>query len=143
MTQEELLALGLTEEQAGQVLTLHQGEEQTAGERLEAMRQSWQEDTARLQLENAVERSLWQSGARSIRAVRGMLDTGVLALDADGSVTGLEEQLAALRQSDGYLFAPSGAARLSSGGTHGSGAPLDYSRMSDEEYYSAKLGAKK
>ena len=143
MREEELTRLGLTQEQAARVLELHIGEEQAAGERLETLRQSWQEDTARLKLENAVERELWKSGAKSIRALRGMLDIGALHLEDNGTVGGLEEQLAALRQSDSYLFASEGGApRMSSGTSHGGTSVPEFDRMNDEEYYAAKLGSR-
>lgn len=57
-----------------------------------------------LKLDNAVETALAASGARNSKAVRSLFDSGKLKLGEDGKVAGLDEQLAAIRKSDPYLF---------------------------------------
>lgn len=140
MRAEQLAQLGLNEEQIQGVMHLGSQEQQLMESRMEAIRQRYDADAAALRLEGAVERALWQSGAKNVRAVRGMLDTAGLRLEADGAVSGLEEQLRRLRQSDGYLFGDKGGLRVSTGGSHGSSLASDYNQMTDAEYYTAKLG---
>lgn len=141
MRAEQLAQLGLSEEQIQGVMALGGQDRQLLESRMEAMRQRYDEDAARLRLEGAVERALWQSGAKNVRAVRGMLETSALRLEADGTVSGLEEQLRGLRQSDGYLFGDrNGGLRVTTGGSHSPGPGQDYDHMTDEEYYAAKLG---
>ncbi len=141
MRAEQLAQLGLSEEQIQAVMALGGQDRQILESRMEAMRQRYDEDAAHLRLEGAVERALWKSGAKNVRAVRGMLETAALRLEADGTVSGLEEQLKALRQSDGYLFGDgSGGLRVTTGGSHSPGPGCDYDSMSDEEYYAVKLG---
>lgn len=141
MRAEQLAQLGLSEDQIQGVLSLGSQERQLMESRMEAMRRRYDEDAAALRLEGAVERALWQCGAKNVRAVRGMIDTATLRLEADGVVSGLEEQLRRLRQSDGYLFGDKGGLRVSTGGNHGSGLGPDYNQMTDAEYYTAKLGS--
>lgn len=140
MRAEQLAHLGLSEEQIQEVLHLGSQEREVMESRMEALRRRYDEDAEALRLEGAVERALWQCGAKNVKAVRGMLDTATLRLDSDGVVSGLEEQLRCLRQSDGYLFGDKSGLRISTGGNHGSSLGIDYNQMSDAEYYKAKLG---
>lgn len=50
-----------------------------------------------------LERAVTKAGARNTRAVIGLLDTSKLSLDGE-TLIGLKEQVAALKQSDPYLF---------------------------------------
>lgn len=59
----------------------------------------------RLKLDNAVEAALTAAGAKNNKAVRSLFDAEKLKLEADGKISGLDEQLAAVRKSDPYLFA--------------------------------------
>lgn len=62
-------------------------------------------ELARLRLDSALDAALNAAGARNGKAVRALLDTEKVALGDDGKLSGLEEQLSALKKSDGYLFA--------------------------------------
>ncbi|MDT2776656.1 phage scaffolding protein [Enterococcus thailandicus] len=52
---------------------------------------------------SAVELALTQAGARNIKAAKALLDNEKLELSDEG-ISGLEEQLTALKESDAYLF---------------------------------------
>ncbi len=55
---------------------------------------------------NAVENALARAGARTLRAVKALIDTDKITIDEDGSVKGLSEQIEALRKNEDtkYLF---------------------------------------
>jgi len=58
-----------------------------------------------LKLDNAIEGALAQAGAKNSKTVKALLDMTRVALGEDGKLTGLDEQLEAVKQSDAYLFA--------------------------------------
>ena len=62
----------------------------------------------RLRLDNAVDAALLAAGARNLKSVRALLDLAEVELSEDGELSGLAEQLEAVRKSDGYLFAEKG-----------------------------------
>lgn len=62
-------------------------------------------EIARLRLDSAIDAALTAAGARNGKAVRALLDTDKVALGEDGRLSGFDDQLAALKKSDGYLFA--------------------------------------
>lgn len=66
--------------------------------------QKHESEIAQMRLDNATDAALTAAGAKNLKAVRSLLDASKLSLAGDGTVTGLNEQLTALRQSDGYLF---------------------------------------
>lgn len=132
MNKEELLALGLTEEQAEKVLaeterlqkTLKERDKQLEGlkkasgdnaelqSQIAALRQQNAEqqkahkaELAQLKLDNAIDNALTAAGAKNLKAVRALLDMEKLQLGDDGKLTSWPEQLEALQKSDGYLFA--------------------------------------
>lgn len=51
-----------------------------------------------------LDQALLLNRARNPRAVRALLDSEVIKLGEDGQLTGLTDQLTALKESDGYLF---------------------------------------
>lgn len=57
-----------------------------------------------LKLLSAVDAALRKAGARNETAARALLDLEQVGFD-NGALSGLDEQIAALQQSDGYLFA--------------------------------------
>ena len=57
-----------------------------------------------LRIDNAITSALSAAGARNMKAVRSMIDDGKLMLSDDGSIAGLDEQIAALQKSDAYMF---------------------------------------
>ncbi|MFB8468571.1 phage scaffolding protein [Enterococcus thailandicus] len=58
---------------------------------------------AEIKKTSAVELALTQAGARNIKAAKALLDNEKLELSDEG-ISGLEEQLTALKESDAYLF---------------------------------------
>jgi hypothetical protein len=44
------------------------------------------------------------ANAKNIRALRGLLDMDKIVLDDNGDISGLEEQLSSLKETDSYLF---------------------------------------
>lgn len=132
MNKEELLALGLTEEQAEKVLAETERLQKTLKERdkqLEGLKKAsgdnaelqsqiadlqqqnaeqqkaHKAELAQLKLDNAIDNALTAAGAKNLKAVRALLDMEKLQLGDDGKLTGWPEQLEALQKSDGYLFA--------------------------------------
>ena len=61
-------------------------------------------DNATLQLDNAVEIALSGAKAKNGKAVKAMLDLSKVKLGEDGKLSGFEEQIEALKKSDGYMF---------------------------------------
>lgn len=51
----------------------------------------------------AVERAVTKAGARNVKAVAALLDTSKISLDGE-NLLGFDEQIAALKESDPYLF---------------------------------------
>lgn len=149
MKKEDLIAMGLTEEQAKKVLesldgnfvtktrfneineenkTLKQsvadrdkqledlkksgGDNAELKKQIEALQQQNSEqkkaheaELSRLKLDNAIDSALAAAGAKNAKAVKALLDVSKVKLGDDGKLTGWEEQLAAVRKSDSYLFA--------------------------------------
>lgn len=98
----------------------------------------YNDDTAQLKLSAAVDRALFASGARNPRLISAAIDKSKLKLDGE-TLSGLSEQLEALKKSDPYLFAGALTSDKGTGGLSlGGGAP-DLSALSDEEYYAAVL----
>lgn len=57
-----------------------------------------------LKFEHALESSLSGAKAKNPKAVRALLDIGKLAMDEDGGITGLSEQLETIKIENDYLF---------------------------------------
>lgn len=130
MDEKVLRELGLTEEQAGRAAALLNKEE----ERL------------RLALkEQAVLLALAAAGARNPRVVKAAIDLEQVELTEDGELQGLQEQVEALKRSDGYLFETvqpagfGGVIRCDSGVRHGGMGAMGFSELSDAEYYATVL----
>ena len=147
MKKEELLALGLTEEQATKILAefekfvpknkyeeaLEENKKIKASvterdKQLEELKKAGEGNTAlqkqiealqkqnaeqvkvheaemkKLKLDNAIELALSVSGARNTKAVKSLLNSEKLKLGEDGKVTGLDEQINAIKTSDSYMF---------------------------------------
>lgn len=58
-----------------------------------------------LKFDNALESALVAAGAKSTKAVRALLNVDNVKLNEDGKFSGLDEQITALKTSDGYMFA--------------------------------------
>ncbi len=93
MTKEQLMELGCPEKAA----------ENIAKSFLEQA-QSHEKQLAQLRLDYAVDAALTAAGAKNHKAVRSLLNLENITLGEDGMAVGLEEQLGALKGSDGYLF---------------------------------------
>ena len=61
-------------------------------------------ELAQLKLDNAIEVALSGAQAKNTKAVRAMLDMKKVHLGEDGKLTGFDEQIEALKKSDGYMF---------------------------------------
>lgn len=70
---------------------------------LAALQKKYDADTAKLRLDNALEVALLSSKARDAKAVRALLDIEKIKLDGD-KLTGLEDQIEALKKSHDYMF---------------------------------------
>jgi len=77
-------------------------------------------DVAKLRLDNAVDLALAKAHARNGKAVRALLDMDKVTLK-DGSLSGLDDQLTALKASDGWAFDETQSQTGSTGGEHGAG----------------------
>ncbi|MEY8428437.1 phage scaffolding protein [Lachnospiraceae bacterium 46-15] len=62
------------------------------------------EELAKLKLDNAVEIALSGAKAKNGKAVKAMLDMSKVKIGEDGKLSGFDEQLEALKKSDGYMF---------------------------------------
>lgn len=62
-----------------------------------------EEELKTTKLNNAIETTLIQTGAKNTKTIRALLDMSKVVEGEEG-ITGLEEQLNALKQSDPYLF---------------------------------------
>lgn len=62
-------------------------------------------ELAQLKLENAIDTALTAAGAKNVKAAKALLDTSKVKLGEDGKLSGWEEQLKAVQESDSYLFA--------------------------------------
>lgn len=132
MNKEELLALGLTEEQAEKVLAEIAELQKTVKERDKQLtdlqkaakgndelqkqiadlqkqnaeqEKAHQAELSQVKLNNAIDNALAAAGAKNNKAVRALLDLFGVKLEEDGKLAGFAEQLEALQKSDAYLFA--------------------------------------
>ena len=67
---------------------------------------SSEQQIADLKKSSAIDLALTQAGAKNIKAAKALLDSESLELTDEG-LKGLDEQLVALKESDGYLFGQS------------------------------------
>lgn len=95
---EEEAASGQGEQLRQQADQWRQKAEQTEAE--------WKRKWQRRDFEEAMERLLRQSGARSAKAVRALLEEEELCLREDGVLEGAKEQLLRIQAEHSYLFSP-------------------------------------
>lgn len=57
-----------------------------------------------LKIDSAVKEALAAAKVRNPKTFKGLLDMDKVKIGEDGQLTGLEDQLAAIKQSDAYLF---------------------------------------
>ena len=110
---------------------------------IEQIKEQYESDILSLKTQNAVNVVLMQNGARDLLSVKAHLDMSAITLTESG-LDGLEEQIVLLKQNCPYLFGNDCAEqiksektgmRLSSGMEHSKASQLDYSKLSDSEYY--------
>lgn len=89
----------------------------------EADTQALNDKVAETTRNSAIELELTKVGAKNVRAAKALLDLDKLVV-ADGSVTGLAEQVKALQESDAYLFGEGSTTQsyTSGGNPSGTGA---------------------
>lgn len=111
----------------GQITTLT-GQLGEANRKLEGFDPEWKTkaENDRRQLEAqrfdfALEKALSGSGARSAKAVRGLLDPSKLTLADDGELIGLDKQLKALKEDENTAFLFAEEAKPSTGMSHQGG----------------------
>ncbi|MBS5821540.1 MAG: phage scaffolding protein [Enterococcus gilvus] len=71
--------------------------------RLDQNKTDSEQQIADIKKSSAIDLALTQAGAKNIKAAKALLDGESLELAEDG-LKGLDDQLAALKESDGYLF---------------------------------------
>jgi DNA anti-recombination protein RmuC len=71
--------------------------------RLDQNKTDSEQQIADIKKSSAIDLALMQAGAKNIKAAKALLDGESLELAEDG-LKGLDDQLAALKESDGYLF---------------------------------------
>lgn len=74
--------------------------------RFDEIKTSSEQQIADLKKSSAIDLALTQAGAKNIKAAKALLDSESLELTDEG-LKGLYDQLAALKESDGYLFGQS------------------------------------
>lgn len=77
---------------------------------------------AQMKRDNAIESALASAKARNSKAVRALLDEGKLVLNDDGSISGLKEQIEAVKKDNAFLFDSSDDDN--GGGGNGGGKPF-------------------
>ncbi|WP_241546584.1 phage scaffolding protein [Enterococcus faecium] len=71
--------------------------------KFDEIKTSSEQQIADLKKSSAIDLALTQAGAKNIKAAKALLDSESLELTDEG-LKGLDEQLTALKESDGYLF---------------------------------------
>ena len=83
-----------------------QAEQATAD--AEATRLAAEEQIAEMEFNQTLVSTLTEAGAKNPIAVAALLNFDELDFDEDGNITGLEDQLKSLQESDDYLFSSEG-----------------------------------
>lgn len=113
-----------------------------AGNSAEQLKAGYEKEIQSLKTSSAIDLALLRSGALDLVSVRAHIDPDSVKLDENG-LSGLDEQIESLRTGCPYLFGSAAAEapaectglRLSSGMEHSHSSPLDYSALTDSEYY--------
>lgn len=95
----------------------------------ETLKSDAEKELAALKLNTAVEQALLAAKAKNPKSVKALLDLEKIKLDGD-KVLGLDDQLGALKMSDGYLFGD--VKTVDSGNPHGDGGTGDGKTLGDE-----------
>lgn len=116
---------------------------------VENWKTKYNQDLESARLDSAIKLAVAKSGTRSEKALMGMLDTNAIKIDKDGKITGLDEQIEAIKKSDGFLFEPikpaepEGGSQVTLDGNHSGGPGNNQEGPSDlagavSEYYKNK-----
>ncbi len=106
--------------------------------RLQTLQQKYDHDVGELKLESAIATRVRDFGARNPKLVAGAVDRSKISLSDDGMLTGVDEQLEQLKQSDEYLFHTEEKKTVGTGHHGGKATPSatekDPEKMSMSEY---------
>lgn len=96
---KRLEEMGLPPEAAAEVSELLNKE-------IKELKEAHKEEIYRIRLEGAIERAVRASGAKTGKAVEALLDLSKISINENGEVTGIAEQLKALKENEAteYLF---------------------------------------
>ncbi|KYG28173.1 phage scaffolding protein [Alkalihalobacillus trypoxylicola] len=101
----------------------------------------WKAQLDKQSFDFALDKALTSAKVRNSKAAKALLDVENIKLDGD-KLTGLDDQLTALKESDGYLFAEEGAPGKWTNGKHHSGGGItvdDFKKLS----YAGRIKLKK
>lgn len=113
-----------------------------------AKEKEYKDNLAKIKLDNAVEIALMSSGAKNSKAVKALLNLEKAVLGEDGKITGLEEQIKALKTAEdsSFLFAETPKVKgANPAGNPGKGGDVDFKNMTYsqiEKYLAENPGAK-
>lgn len=113
-----------------------------------AKEKEYTDNLVKIKLDNAVEIALMSSGAKNSKAVKALLNLEKAVLGEDGKITGLEEQIKALKTAEdsSFLFAETPKVKgANPAGNPGKGGNVDFKNMTYsqiEKYLAENPGAK-
>lgn len=113
-----------------------------------AKEKEYTDNLVKVKLDNAVEIALMSSGAKNSKAVKALLNLEKAVLGEDGKITGLEEQIKALKTAEdsSFLFAETPKVKgANPAGNPGKGGNVDFKNMTYsqiEKYLAENPGAK-
>ena len=91
-----------------------------------------------LELDGKIDAVLRSAKAKNIKAVRALLDLEALRASKNRDAD-IQAAVDAVVTENGFLFGDDTGVRVASGGHHSPGGTVDYSKMTDEEYYNTIL----
>lgn len=113
-----------------------------------AKEKEYTDNLVKIKLDNAVEIALMSSGAKNSKAVKALLNLEKAVLGEDGKITGLEEQIKALKTAEdsSFLFAETPKVKgANPAGNPSKGGNVDFKNMTYsqiEKYLAENPGAK-
>lgn len=90
-------------------------------EQISSLKSKYDKDTSELKLSSALDIALVSAKAKNPKMLKAALDMSKIKLDGD-KLTGLDEQIAKIKESDGYLFESESGSFVNSGAGHTEGA---------------------
>ena len=78
----------------------------------------YQDDLTSAKKEAAIKLAIADAKPKSEKALMAFLDTDIVKLNEDGTVTGLKEQLENIKKDNGFLFEDDGPQNVNLGGDH-------------------------